>query len=69
MSVIYFQRGFIDATDEQDVFQCVGIEAETGKIFDDSELIYFDDVPDLSAAENVEMLEELMEDAGWEKVE
>lgn len=62
MSVIYFKRTGKDFT------QLVGIEAGTGKIFDDSELYYFDDIPDLSAADSVEMIETLMKKAGWEKV-
>ena len=43
---IYLVKGWIGATNEDDCYQCIGIDTETFKIVDNEELIFEDDLPD-----------------------
>lgn len=43
---IYLVKGWIDATDEDDWFQRIGIDTETFEVVDNEELIFEDDLPD-----------------------
>lgn len=68
----YYYKGFCDATDEEDIYQEVGITinnlGENGfNIFisDNINLRYFSDVPNLSSCKNEEDLDNFMLLKGW----
>ena len=44
--IVYLVKGWIGATNEDDCYQCIGIDTETFKIVDNEELIFEDDLPD-----------------------
>ena len=44
--IIYLEKGWIDATNEEDYYQCIGVNTETFKVVDDEELIFKYDLPD-----------------------
>lgn len=46
--ILYFKRGWIDATESEDIYQCVGIHPLTLELLDTEELYYHEDLPDLS---------------------
>ena len=56
--IIYFKTGDLDATDESNRQQIVGINVDARTIADDEELIYRGDVPDLSVGDVIELMEE-----------
>lgn len=65
--MIEFVRGYIDATDSEDIYQHVGISTKYPyKIVYEEELRYRYDVPDLSECESEEELISRMESHGWE---
>ncbi len=46
--LIYLVKGYVDATSEEDWFQCIGINPKTFEIEDKEELIFESDIPDTS---------------------
>lgn len=75
---IYFKRGFLDATNEEDAFQSVGVSIVNFEIVDKSELIYARDLPNyqmqgeqqiIFGVKNREDLIEAFQNAGWEIAE
>jgi hypothetical protein len=50
-NIIYLVKGYVDATDEDDWFQCIGIDKNTFEVVDKEELIFESDIPDTSYIE------------------
>ena len=46
--VIYLVKGYVDAINEEDWFQCIGINTKTFEIVDKEKLIFESDLPDNS---------------------
>ena len=66
--IIYLEKGWIDATNEEDCYQCIGVDTETFKVVDDEELIFEYDLPDdqwLSYSYNWEEALEKYKMKGW----
>lgn len=49
--IVYLTKGWRDSVDEEDWFQCIGIDTETFEIVDKEELIFESDIPDTSYVE------------------
>ena len=65
---VYLEKGWVDATNEEDYYQCIGVDTETFKVVDDEELIFEDDLPDqqrLSYSYNWEKALEKYKMKGW----
>ena len=64
----YLCKGWIDATDEEDWFQCIGVDTETFLPVDTKELIFESDLPDecwLIEAKTWEDALEIYKDKKW----
>ena len=64
----YLCKGWIDATDEEDWFQCIGVDTETFLPVDVEELIFEEDLPDkeyLKTVDNWEDALEIYKDKKW----
>ncbi len=45
---VYLEKGWIDATNEEDYYQCIGIDTHTFEIVDKEELIFEEDLPEIN---------------------
>jgi len=64
--IVYLVKGWIDATKEDDWFQCIGIDTETFEVVDKEELVFELDIPDTNYVEqNWENVLSLYELKGW----
>ena len=45
---VYLEKGWIDATNEEDYYQCIGIDTHTFEIVDKEELIFEEDLPKIN---------------------
>lgn len=43
---VYLEKGWVNTTNEEDWYQCIGVNTETFKVVDDEELIFKYDLPD-----------------------
>ena len=57
----YLCKGWVDATDEDDWFQCIGVDTETFLPVDVEELVFESDLPDEFDLETVNNWEEALE--------
>ena len=70
-SILYFEKGYHDATDQKDWYQCVVIrqKANCFVIADDSEVMWFPDLPNIERVETYGQLIEKMAEKGWKLCE
>ena len=67
--ILYFERGWADATSLEESYQCVGIHPITLEIIDKEELIFLGDIPDLSyGIDNLNDVIHRFNSKGWELV-
>ena len=45
---VYLEQGWVDATNEEDYYQCIGIDTHTFEIVDKEELIFEEDLPEIN---------------------